>query len=106
MDIEINAAEGVERSGAVDEHIRRKLGRVQRHFGDHLTRVRVFLKDVNAAKGGLDKACTMEARPAGLDPVAVQAQDADVRQAVREAADKLDKALGHRLGRAEARGGA
>lgn len=103
MDIEINAAEGVERSEALDEHVRRKLARVQRRFGDHLTRVRVFLKDVNAAKGGIDKACTMEARLAGFEPVAVEAQDENVRQAVQDAAAKLDKAVGHRLGRVEAR---
>lgn len=52
MDIEINAAEGTERSEALDEHIRSKLGRVERQFGDRLTRLEVFLKDVNAGKGG------------------------------------------------------
>lgn len=103
MDIEINAAEGVERSEALDEHVRRKLARVDRRYGEHVTRVRVYLKDVNAAKGGIDKVCTMEARPAGLDPVAVEAQDVDVRTAVQDAAGKLDRALGHRLGRAAVR---
>lgn len=83
--------------------MRRKLERVERRFGDRLTRVRVFLEDVNVAKGGIDKICTMEARPARRDPVAVEAQDENVRQAVQDAADKLDNALGHRLTRAELR---
>ena len=104
MDIEINTGEGVSRSEAVDAHVRRMLDRLERRYGERLTRVRVHLKDVNAAKGGVDKACTMEARPAGLDPVAVDAQDADLYKAIHEAAAKLDKAVGHRLGRAQARG--
>ena len=99
MEIEINAAEGVTRSDALDRHIHDRLGHVDRRFGERLTRVRVFLKDVNADKGGIDKACTMEARPAGLDPVAVEAQDEDVYASVRDAAGKLEKALDHRFGR-------
>lgn len=99
MHIEINAADGVERSDALEDHVRGKLGRVERLFGERLTQVRVFLKDVNAAKGGVDKTCTMEARPAGLEPVAVEARDTDLYLAVRDAAGKLEKAVEHRIGR-------
>ncbi len=101
MEIEINNADGVERSPALEEHVRDRLGRLERRFGDRLTRVRVFLKDVNAAKGGIDKVCTMEARPAGRDPVAVEAQHEDLYAAVREAGNRLEKALDHRLARAD-----
>ena len=103
MHVEINAADGVERSPALDEHIRTKLARVDRHFGEHLTQVRVFLKDVNAGKGGIDKCCHMEARPEGRDPVAVEAMASDAYQVVGDAVDKLDRALEHRLARAEGR---
>lgn len=100
MEIEINNAEGVDRSQALEEHVHARLARLEQRFGDRLTRVRVFLKDVNAAKGGVDKVCTMEARPAGHDPVAVEAQHEDFYAAVREAEGKLEKALDHRLARA------
>lgn len=100
MEIEINNAEGVERSPALEEHVCARLERLERRFGDRLTRVLVFLKDVNATKGGIDKVCTMEARPAGHDPVAVEAQHEDFYVAVREAEDRLEKALNHRLARA------
>ncbi len=103
MHTEINAADGVERSPALDEHIHDKLNRIDRHFGEHLTQVRVFLKDVNANKGGIDKCCHMEARPEHHDPVAVEAMDSDAYRAVRAAVDKLGRALEHRLGRARAR---
>lgn len=99
MHIEINAGDGVERSEALDRHIRERLERVQRHHGDRLTRIIVHIKDTNAGKGGVDKACSMEARPRGHDPIGVEAMDTDAYQAVRAAADKLDRAIEHRLGR-------
>jgi len=103
MQIEINTAEGVTRSEAVDRHIHDQLSHVEKRFGDRLTRLRVYMKDENARKGGVDKTCRIEARPAGFDPVAVEARHEDVYQAVRAAAGKLEKALEHRLARAERR---
>ncbi|MEX0606795.1 MAG: ribosome-associated translation inhibitor RaiA [Halofilum sp. (in: g-proteobacteria)] len=106
MEIEINAADDTERSDALDEHIRSKLGRVERVFGDRLTRMEVFLKDVNAGKGGVDQSCTIEAHAAGLEAVAVEATDTDMYKAVGDAAGKLEKAIEHRIGRkSEARRG-
>lgn len=99
MDIEVNTAENITRSEAVERHIQDKLTGVDRRFGERLTRVRVFLKDVNAHKGGVDKVCTMEARPAGYQPIAVEAQDEDVYKAIRDASGKLERAVEHRFGR-------
>lgn len=99
MHIEINAGDGVERSEALDQHIRGRLERVARHHGHRLTQIIVHLKDTNAGKGGVDKLCSMEARPAGLDPITVHAEDTDTYLAVRDATDKLDRAIEHRLGR-------
>ena len=99
MEIEINTAEGVQRSEALDQHIHSKLQRMERIFGDRVTRVQVFLKDVNARKGGVDQSCTMEARAAGLEPIAVEATEADMYLSVRDAAGKLEKAVEHRIGR-------
>ena len=100
MEIEINHAEGIERSPALEAHVRDRLRRLEPRYADRVTRIRVFLKDVNARKGGVDKVCTMEARPAGREPVAVEAQDADLYRAVRAAEGKLEKALAQRLARA------
>ena len=99
MHIEINAADGVERSAALDDHIRERLERVERHHGNRLTQIIVHLKDTNARKGGVDKLCGMEARPTGLDPISVHAVDTDIYLAVRDASEKLDRAIEHRLGR-------
>lgn len=102
MQIQLNTGEGVQHSDALEAHVEERLQAVNRRCGDRLTRTEVFCKDANAGKGGEDKHCTMEARPSGLDPVAVSAQSVDLYTAVDEAADKLEKALEHRLGRTAA----
>jgi ribosome-associated translation inhibitor RaiA len=70
-------------------------------FGDRLTRVEVHLADENSrAKGGeKDKRCTMEARVAGLQPIAVTEQRPTLMQAVSGAAEKLEKTLDRTLDR-------
>lgn len=102
MQIQLNTGEGVQHSDALEAHVEKKLEAANRRCGERLTRVEVFCKDANAGKGGEDKHCTMEARLAGMDPVAVSAQRSDLYGAVDEAADKLEKALEHRLGRSGA----
>jgi len=76
-------------------------------FGKRITRVEVFLADENsrAKSGQKDKRCTMEARLAGLQPVAVTEQGESLDQAVRGAAIKLEKTLGRTLGRLDDRKG-
>jgi ribosomal subunit interface protein len=101
MQIETNPGDGIHISEALRNHIRDRLSRVERRFGDRITRIEVYLKDVNARKGGVDKVCTLEAHPAGLQPVAVEADSEDVYLAVQDSARKLEKALEHRIARAE-----
>jgi hypothetical protein len=75
------------------------VARALERFAERLTRVEVFLRDVNGGKGGIDKHCLLEARPRGLDPVAAGHQAASSLEAVAGAADKLERVLEHRLGR-------
>lgn len=76
-------------------------------FGERITRVEVFLADENsrAKTGQNDKRCTMEARLAGMQPIAVSEQAPSVRQAVTGAAEKLEKTLSRTLGRLDDRKG-
>ena len=99
MQILINTGEGMETSDALESHIHEKLAGVERRFGDRLTRVEVYLKDVNAGKGGVDTACTMEARPRGLEPLVVEADAEDAYTATHEAARRLERALESRVGK-------
>lgn len=69
-------------------------------FGEQVTRVQVNLSDANSHKsGGNDKHCTMEARVAGYQPVAVSSDATTIDEAVSSCADKLAKLLDHRLGK-------
>lgn len=80
----------------LEEKVRAKLQR----FESRLTRVEVHVEDVNGAKGGeTDKRVSLEARPAGRDPVAVHAEAPRVETAVSQAADKAARALAHALGK-------
>ncbi|MCS4504515.1 hypothetical protein KBTX_01837 [wastewater metagenome] len=101
MELQVNAAEGMQTSTALEDHIRAKLAGVERRFGERVTRVETYLKDVNAGKGGVDTTCTLEAHPSGLNPVVVESQATDAYSATHDAARKLEKALEHRFARAE-----
>jgi hypothetical protein len=74
----------------VGAQVEEALGR----FASHLTRVEVFLSDVNAGKGGAaDKRCMIEARPTGHAPVAVTHQADTIPLAINGAINKARKAL-------------
>src|SRR5437016_4851759 len=69
-------------------------------FTPQLQRIEVHLADENSHKGGdSDKRCTIEARLAGLPPVAASSNGNNLDQAVAGALDKLIHQLDHKLGR-------
>lgn len=74
---------------AIEEAVQNMLGR----FESRLTRLDVFIKDLNADKGGVDKHCSIEARPKGLDPIAADHEAENITAAVHGAAEKLKTQL-------------
>jgi ribosome-associated translation inhibitor RaiA len=96
---------GTERSDALDDHVREQVGRENRRFTERLTRVVVHISDNNAGKHGKrDKRCVLEARPRGMDPIAVTEEGDDLFQVVRSAAKKLARAVGTKFEKADAVG--
>jgi ribosome-associated translation inhibitor RaiA len=79
----------------VEGVVNSKLGAV----ADHLTRVEVHIADENAHKGGLDKRCTVEARPRGRDPLAAHHTGNTIQNAVIGAVDKIRNVLDSELGK-------
>ncbi len=74
------------------------------HFRDRITRIEVHLSDTNSHKSTADDIrCVLEARLAGLQPIAVTHQAATVELAVNEAADKLQRLIESKLGRLQDR---
>jgi hypothetical protein len=94
---------GESRQAEIAGIVEASLGR----FGDQLTSVEVFISDENgrAKQGGDDKRCLIEARLAGMQPIAVQTHAATFEEAVADCSEKLERTLDRRLGRLDDRGG-
>ena len=100
MQIQFNTDHSIHGSqafaGEVEAQLRDSLG----HWVEHLTRIEVHLRDVNAGKGGdADKHCVLEARVAGRKPLSVSDSAATMAQAIRGATAKLQQALEHAIGK-------
>lgn len=90
MQIQINTdnhVEGTEQLIAASKAlISDKLGR----FNAQITRVEVHFSDENGGKEGVnDKRCLLEARLAGMEPIAVSDQANQPEQALHHALNKL-----------------
>lgn len=69
-------------------------------FESRLTRLEIHLNDLNSHKSGpQDKRCQIEARPNGLDPISVSEHAPTLDEAVRGAAQKMQRALDTTFGR-------
>lgn len=98
MQIQVNASNGIENKDTLerwaDAEIRDNLAR----FVEDVTRVEIHLSDENAGKSGAgDKRCTMEARLAHHQPVAVSNDAPTLDEAFRGASGKLKRLLEHTL---------
>jgi ribosome-associated translation inhibitor RaiA len=84
----------------VETLLSEKLGR----FSDRITRLEVHFADENSSvkSGPDDKRCTIEARPKGMEPVAVSANAPSFMISVRGAIDKLKSLLDSTLGKQKA----
>lgn len=103
MIVQVNTDKNVEGhrelAGRVEAEVTTKLAR----YSDQLTRVEVHLGDENAGRSGAtDKRCTVEARPAGRQPVAVTHHAATPEEACRGAVGKLRNVLESTFGRLSA----
>jgi len=100
MKIQINTDSNI----AGNDQLRREVETLLRgaldRFSEKITRVEVHLSDENSDKksGVDDMRCLLEARLAGLQPIAVS-HEAATLQAVDGAAEKLKRSLDSTLGR-------
>lgn len=101
MQIQIHT-HGVSSSDAVSERLKSEIETSLSLFKDQITRVEAHLHDDNGPKHGKDKRCVLEIRLAGHQPIAVEAEDADLYQAITAAAGKAERAVRHKIERHEA----
>ncbi len=85
----------VKKSDAIDQYVHDQVHKHLEHVEDRITRVEVHLHDDNGAgKSSVDdKRCTMEARPAGRSPLAVEHKGENLQRVIADTAGKLERAL-------------
>lgn len=103
MIIQVQTDNHIEGGSDLLRRIETEVGISLDRFAGRITRVQVHLSDDNGTKkgGADDKRCVLEARLAGLQPLAVSHQAATVAQAVDGAVDKLTRSLDATLGKLE-----
>ncbi|MDT8320486.1 MAG: HPF/RaiA family ribosome-associated protein [Xanthomonadales bacterium] len=100
MLIQINTDRNIAGGDALARRVESAIKKNLDRFSDHITRVEAHLGDENSQKGGsADKRCVLEARAAGIKPVAVRHHAPTVAQAVNGALEQLKRALDSTLGR-------
>ena len=102
MKVQINYR-GIQKTDAIESHVVKQVEGSLGHLSDRLTRIEVHLSDENHERKTTDddKRCLIEARPAGRQPIAVEARNRDLYDAVKSASDKLKTALSRRFEKAD-----
>ncbi len=100
MQVQVNTDDHIEGGESLSQWITAEATSRLSRFQDHVTRLEVFLSDLDAGKSGAnDKRCRIEARVTGRQPVTVTAEADKMANAFIAAADKLFRALDTDLGR-------
>lgn len=100
MQIQFNIDNSIEGHERTENYFTPILHEALKRYEDKITRLEVHLADENGEKSSPDdKRCLLEARVAGLKPIAVTNHGDTVEKAIKGATDKLKSALEHSLGK-------
>lgn len=100
MQVQVNTDHHFEEFHAAVPHIKDVVKHALSHVSDNITRVEVHVHDLNGGKPGKDdKSCTIEARLAHHQPIAVTHRADTLHKSVDGAANKLLRALENTRGR-------
>jgi hypothetical protein len=101
MQIQVNSDKSITHDASLEDHVKTVVQDTLGRFGEQLSRVEVHLGDINGShkSGGADKRCMMEARVAGLPPIAVTDHADSVHQSIAGASGKLQRALDTAIGK-------
>ena len=86
-------------TGALRNHIERRLAFALSIRDEHIQRVVVRLSDVNGPKGGEDKCCHIQVVLPKLADVVIEDTELDMYVAIDRAADRAGRTVGRRLDR-------
>ena len=98
MIIQINHGD-IEKSDSLEQHVREQINERLGYLSERLTRIEVHLRDDSSPTKHTpgDKRCTMEARPAGMQPLVVEHQGEDFYKVIPETVDKLERVVKKRM---------
>ena len=101
MQIQFNSDRNIEGDEAMTRFVESVVHGALDRFSEQITRVEIHVRDENSDKkgGNDDIRCLMEARLAGLQPVAVSHNAASLEEAVDGSAGKMQRSLESTLGR-------
>jgi ribosome-associated translation inhibitor RaiA len=100
MQILVNSDNHIKGGESANERVAAIVQAAVERFQTRITRIEVHLSDTNGPKhGAREKRAVIEARVAGLRPIAVAHEAETLLQSIEGAADKLTRALEHTLGR-------
>jgi ribosomal subunit interface protein len=100
MQIQFNTGDNVTGNEELIASSKSKISKELRRFSQQITRVEVHLSDEDGSKDGInDKRCMLEARLAGMKPIAVTNQANTHEEAFSGAIDKLKSSLEKITGR-------
>lgn len=106
MQVQVNTDDHIQGGESLAQWVKDEAGTRLARFKDHITRLEVFLTDLDGAKSGVDdKRCRLEARVASRQPVTVTADADKMPAALIAAVEKLARALDADLGRVKDRNG-
>lgn len=100
MQFQVSTDSAITGSAQLHDKIEAELSDTLARFASRVTRIEVHLSDVNGPKQvGDDRHCTLEARIAGRQPVAVHHDAPSVMEAVGGAAEKMERSLERLFGK-------
>jgi ribosome-associated translation inhibitor RaiA len=106
MQVQVNTDDHIHGGESLVQWVQEEATSRLARFRDHITRLEVFLTDVNAEKSGAnDKRCRLEARVANRQPVTVTADADKMAAAFIAAVEKMTRSLDTDLGRVKDRHG-
>jgi hypothetical protein len=106
MLVQVNTDNHIENSTSLQDWVRREVEVDLGRFEPQLTRVEVYLSDLNSHKNAqVDKQCTIEVRIGGLEPIAVTKEAGTLEAAVDAALDVVSLTLDSRLERLQEKKG-
>ena len=99
MQVQTNTDKNIPGGDRLSQYVKSSLDSKLSRFSEHLTRVEAHLSDESGQKpGSANKKCVMEARPRGMQPLAVTHSADTLDHAISGAVEKLERLLDSTFG--------